>query len=233
MNFNIDKCILLRFTQSHSPIINGYFLNNQVIQYSDVYKYLGIQLNNTLSWNTHITTIVNKATRMLNFIKRNLSKCIYTTKSTAYTTLVRSILEYATEVWDPHHKFLIRKIEMVQRRAARWVLSDYRLQSSVTAMIDELGWVTLEQRCRRNRLIQLYKIINGYTPGAELPAIYLPQTIITRHYHPSRFILPAANTTNYQASFFYRTVKDWNDLPLNFYSIPTLSIFSNTINAHT
>ena len=29
------------------------------------------------------------------------------------------------------------------------------------------------------------------------------------------------------------TVKDWNDLPLNFYSIPNLSIFSNTINAHT
>ena len=195
----------------------------------------GYSLINTLSWNTHITTIVNKATRMLNFIKRNLSKCGYTTKSTTYTTLklVRPILEYATEVWDPHHKFLIRKIEMVQRCAARWVLSDYRFQSSVTAMIDELGWVTLEQRRRRNRLIQLYKIINGYTPGAELPAIYLPQTIITRHYHPSRFILPAANTTNYQASFFYHTVKDWNDLPLNFYSIPTLSIFSNTINAHT
>ena len=226
MNFNIDKCILLRFTRSHSPIINGYFLNNQVIQYSDVYKYLGIQLNNTLSWNTHITTIVNKATRMLNFIKRNLSKCIYTIKSTAYTTLVRSILEYATEVWDPHHKFLIRKIEMVQRRAARWVLSDYRLQSSVTAMIDELGWVTLEQRCRRNRLIQLYKIINGYIPGAGLPAIYLPQTIITRHYHPSRFILPAANTIliTKLVSFTALHVKDWNDLPLNFYSIPNLSI---------
>ena len=95
----------------------------------------------------------------------------YTTKSTAYSTLVTPILEYATEVWDPHHKFLIRKIEMVQRRAARWVLSDYRFQSSVTAMIDELGWVTLEQRRRRNRLIQLY---NGYTTGAELPAIYLP-----------------------------------------------------------
>ena len=48
--------------------------------------------------------------------------------------------------------------------------------------------ITLEQRCKRNRL---YKIINGYTPGAELPATYLPQTIITRRHHSSRFILPA------------------------------------------
>ena len=58
MNFNVDKCILLRFTRSHSPIINDYFLNNQVIQFKDVYKYLGIQLDNTLSWNTHIITII-------------------------------------------------------------------------------------------------------------------------------------------------------------------------------
>ena len=51
-----------------------------------------------------------------------------------------------------------------------------------------------------------------------MPAIYLPQTIITRHHHYSCFVLPAANTTNYQASFFYRTIKDWNDLPMNFHS---------------
>ena len=55
---------------------------------------------------------------------------------------------------------------------------------------------------------------------------------ITRHHHHSRFVLRAANTTIYQASFFYRIIKDWNDLPLNFYGIPTLSIFKSTINAH-
>ena len=106
MSFNVDKCVLLRFTQSHSPIINDYFLNNQAIQCSNVYKYLGIQLANTLSWDTHITTIVNKATRMLNFIKRNLSKCCCSIKSITYTTLVRPVLEYATEVWDPHYSVL-------------------------------------------------------------------------------------------------------------------------------
>ena len=72
----------------------------------------------------------------------------------------------------------------------------------------------------------------SYTPGAELPAIYLPQTIITRHHHSSRFILPAANTTIVTKPASFTALKDWNDLPLNFYSIPTLSIFTSTINAH-
>ena len=38
-------------------------------------------------------------------------------------------------VWDPHHQDVILKIEMVQRRAARWVLGDYSPYSSVTDML--------------------------------------------------------------------------------------------------
>ena len=120
MKFNINKCVLLRFTRRHLPLINNYTLNNQTIKSSNTYKYLGILLDNSLSWAPHINNITNKATRMLNFIKRNLSKCNSKVKSDAYTTLVRPILEYATQVWDPHQQ-TIYKLEMVQRRAARWV----------------------------------------------------------------------------------------------------------------
>ena len=38
------------------------------------------------------------------------------------------------------------RVEMVQRRAARCVISQYQPQESVTAMIDKLGWDTLEKR---------------------------------------------------------------------------------------
>ena len=69
-------------------------------------------------------------------------------------------------------------------------------------------------------------------PGTELPAAHHPQTTTTRHYHPSCFILPAANTTNYQFSFFYRTTKDWNDLPSNFYDVSTLTTFVILMHTH-
>ena len=67
-----------------------------------------------------------------------------TIKEQAYKTLVRPLVEYASPVWDPHHQIDIRKLESAQRRAARFVLSSQHNKSSVTAMIQRLGWRTGE-----------------------------------------------------------------------------------------
>ena len=42
-----------------------------------------------------------------------------------YTTLVRPIIEYACIIWEPVTQKNIRELEMVQRRAARFVTGDY------------------------------------------------------------------------------------------------------------
>ncbi|KAI8518876.1 hypothetical protein Bbelb_021330 [Branchiostoma belcheri] len=60
--------------------------------------------------------------------------------------LVRPSLEYGCSVWDPHNKDQVSRVEMVQRRAARFVCSDYRRTSSVTTMLQNLGWQSLEVR---------------------------------------------------------------------------------------
>ena len=65
--------------------------------------YLGVMLDKSLSWSSHITYVANKATRVLNFLKRHLSKCSTAIKASAYLLLVRPLMEYACAVWDPHY----------------------------------------------------------------------------------------------------------------------------------
>ena len=55
------------------------------------------------------------------------------------TPLVRTSMEYAAAIWDPHHTGDIQHLEKVQRRAARSALHDCGRYNSVTSMLENLG----------------------------------------------------------------------------------------------
>ena len=74
------------------------------------------------------------------------------------TPIVRPKLEYACAAWNPYLQRDINSLERVKRKAARSCTNGYHQNASVTVMIQELGWQTLEQRRKFFRLALLYKI---------------------------------------------------------------------------
>jgi len=67
-------------------------------------KYLGIIFRSDLSWADHVNYTVKKAWKALHFIMRIFKKGNSGTKSLAYTTLARPILEYGAACWNPHRE---------------------------------------------------------------------------------------------------------------------------------
>ena len=92
------------------------------------------------------------------FLQHNIKSCPKKIKAQCFTTFVRPVLEYAFTVWAPHHKSDIDKLEAVQRRAARLVMRDYHRTSSVTNMLCQLNWPTLQHCTNVSKLVMLYKI---------------------------------------------------------------------------
>ena len=61
---------------------------------------------------------------MLGFVRRNTrSVKNASVRRIIYLTVVRSHLGYATQVWAPQSKELIRKIERIQRRATKYIFN--------------------------------------------------------------------------------------------------------------
>ena len=153
----------------------------QELESVDAAKYLGVTISKDLSWNTHINNITSTAKKTLGFVKRNVVTKNKDLKTMAYNSLVRAQVEYAY-VWSPYTKDNINKIEKVQRRAARWVTNDYSSYSSVTDMLSNLGWRSLENRNTDTRLAMFYKIVYGLVAMPLLSYLEHPE-VYTRHMH--------------------------------------------------
>ena len=146
MKFNPGKCYTMTLaTRTRTP--NMYTFCGQTLMSVDSHCYLGIHLSNTLNWKAQTKAASTKAQQTLGVIRRNLNKCPTHIKAAAYTSLVRPILEYASAEWDPHSQNNIKTLERIQRQAARFCTINYsREPGSVTKLLQELGWETLQTR---------------------------------------------------------------------------------------
>ena len=224
MEFNPSKCTVMNITRSKRPYKSTYTLHGHILETVSDAKYLGVSITSDLSWNKHINQVTATASQTLNFIKRNIPIKHPRIREFAFKTLVRPQLEYSSSVWSPHTQHNINKIEMVQRRAARWVTNDYSYHNSVTHMLDKLGWRSLENRRYDSRLLMFYKIVHGLV-AVPMPPYVTPPTRLTRHLHPLSFRQIPTPSNYYKFSFYPATIVLWNSLPANIVQAPTLDQF--------
>ena len=229
MRFNAGKCNVMRISRSRDPLTRFYSLGGQVLLEVDNAKYLGITITNELSWSTHTAITVSKAGRTLGFLRRNLKSCPQALKETSYISLVRSILEYGSTVWDPHLAKDINSLEKIQRKAARFIKRDYKSDSSVTAMLQELGLNSLADRRRDLRLALLYKVAHCKVKVPADTLGLIKPTRPNRKNHKFKYRTLFATTNELKFSAINRTIPDWNDLPASVAEAPSVDSFKTQL----
>ena len=71
--FNIDKCSLCTVTRKRNPIICNYNMGEKILSRVGAQRDLGVLMSDTASFSDHIHAQVNKANKMLGFIRRTIS----------------------------------------------------------------------------------------------------------------------------------------------------------------
>ena len=121
---------------------------------------------------------------------------------------------------------------MVQRRAARYATNRYHNTSSVTDMLQDLDWESLESRRVKIQLTLLFKVIQDLVdiPAA---AYLMPASTRTRANHTKKFRQISSRSDAYKFSFFPRTIPVWNSLPATVAEAPDLVSFKQGLSTLT
>ena len=128
---------------------------------------------------------------------------------------MRPIVEYSATVWNPYVAKNIQQVEMIQRRAARWVLGFYDRLDSVNDMLSSLKWSSLELRRSDARLCMLYKESNGLATYEcdKLQRAHKSRMDTRLSSLSHRFEQPRCTCDYFKNSFYPRTIELWNNPP--------------------
>ena len=217
-----DNKLTLNVTKSKFMVIGG---RNKLRQFNDIalvanndqlenvtkFKYLGVIINQHLTWHDHIEQLQSKIAKRLGVLKRIKHLLPDNARRIYVSTMVISILEYASIVLgDKNDKVLMDSIQVLQNKAAKLVLDRATHSSSTQALLD-LNWMNLSTR----RLMQRGFIMHNFINDSER------NSMITRgldyHSHNTRSketISSVRSNTNWGLlRSFNSALTDWNSLP--------------------
>jgi hypothetical protein len=212
LELNLSKCTTVHFSRKTSQQRRVYTIGGVSINSAEKLKYLGVTITSDLSWKTHIQNICGKALKNLGFIRRIVGRSSNEkVKERCYFALVRPHLEYAASIWDPEQKDLIKELDKIQRKAARFVKNCYGRTESVSKLLEELKWEPLRARRLRARH-SLLKKLGTETFRGDTENIILTPHYISRSERSDKIREIRCRTDTFKYSFFPRTISEHNKI---------------------
>ena len=121
INFNPAKTELVLV----SNIFHDYDLrltfDDAVLNIAETHKHLGIYLWANNKWTKHIDSIIMYASKQVSYLGKLKYKLSTNTLNKLYSTYIRPLLEYGSEVWDGCSINDNNRLEQIQLNAARIV----------------------------------------------------------------------------------------------------------------
>ena len=193
-----------------------YTATNDVTLYpSSTVRDLGVIVDAELNWKSHVAKIKNDSIKMCCWILNVFKARDKTTMLILFNSLVRTRLEFCSELWDPHEINQISSIEQVQRRFTKKIVG--LRDETYWERLKILGILSLQRRRERQTIIHIWKVKNiAVRNDAEFQFNDDP----IRRTQPNATLPRMSKTAGKvlsvsEHSFVVRSTKLWNKLPLS------------------
>ena len=204
-------------------------IGDKVIEASSSVKLLGVQIDDKLNFNLHITNICRSAANQLNALIRLKQFLSFEAKKVLLNSYFYSNFNYCPLVWMFSSAKSLNKIESLQKRALRYLYSDY--ESPYDTLLAKSAKVTMKASRLESLCVEIYKSINAINPSFMNEIFRLR---VTNRTVSSQYRLDLDISTVNQVSFDNKSIRSfepkiWNSLPPHIKFCENLETFKRVV----
>ena len=232
---NPSKTEVIIFTPTRNnnlPTITSYENGKKFsLEVSKEIKILGVYIDSSMSWNTHISKLRNKTIGIVKHLHRINKLLPLKTKLTLYDSLVASHLNYADVIWSGCNLENKQKLQTVQNFALKSILGKKK-SDSATEALKTLKYLDLEEKRKIHEAVFTHKILKGTMPK-NLTEEYknLQPRLNLRSADKNTLNIPPHKTSKFKSCVLYRTIKTWNGINTDIKKEET-STFKKSLQSH-
>ena len=216
ISLNTDKTEFVIFRKPRKKInldeIN-IKLNGKRLFASSHIKYLGVLIDENLSWNFHIHELskkLNRANSMLSKVRHYVDK---NTLRSLYFSIFSSHMSYCCQIWGQTGNRHINKILSLQRSALR-IINFLPFRCNVSNYFLELNIISFVNLVKITNLLFVYDSLKNNLPSSISNYFTLSSNIHsynTRNVEIGKLHVPRFNSTKFgKNSIKYQCITEWN-----------------------
>ena len=156
VNSDIFQAIILN--RKDAKATHKLIIDNKETKPTSLVKLLGININDQLKFNEHISVLCSKAAMQLNALSRLQKYMGKSEKEAIINSFILSNFNYCPLVWHFSSCESIRKIEKIQKRCLRIILNDY--ESDYETLLCNSNKPTMKIRRLRTLAVEIFKTQN-------------------------------------------------------------------------
>ena len=210
LSLNLQKTKYMIFSNTIESLNSDIILDNTPLENVSHIKFLGITVDNKLSWKPHIDAIRKTISRNIGIIHRLKSHIPESSLLTLYSSLILSYLNYGILAWGNAQSTLLNRLLLLQKKVLR-IICSVPPRSHTNPLFFKYKILKIQDLYT----FQLGQFMYNYNNNS-LPCIFHSMFPKNQSFHnyPTRrsneFHLPLLRTLLAQKTFIYTGPRVWN-----------------------
>ena len=227
LSLNVSKTSYMIFGKKYTDSVFNIQIDGVVVDRVHVTKFLGVLVDDALTWNNHITSAcknISKNMSMLYKVKHILnSNSLYT----LYCSLLLPYFSYACEIWGNTYTSRIENLIMMQKKAIR-VVDKSLFRDHTNPLFVKYRCLKFQDVINMKTLLIVHRAKNNNLPTKIqklFKSIDNTHSYFTRSSSKGNFDVKYRRTKMKSMTISVKGVKLWNELEEYMHNIISVNCF--------